>query len=436
MYSGSFRVTPGQIKQDKIDIELGAWVLTGDINTYAACMRYFTGERSPYGWAFASRSDDTLRATRISIRSAQDENRPLFSGIVKINRVVRDGGDVVRAHFIPVISINPTRYLWYQPMASGTEASPELWQLPTPNLRAHLPLRGRFRKKEWVLDGNDNVLLGSWNAFGRPEAWSIHLRRYLNAIVEFFDNAFRASAEAIDDLTVEREPQHWRINLKAAESYVEFTPPDSMHPIAWVRSVEDIFRSVSSDTQTRDFEVREHGSSEMNSRFIRLRFPDNRELRIYAKTNSRVRMEVFHDFTKHHASILHRRTGSESHTAREVGQIGSWLLHNVATNASNLINHALEHIQNVNDAPRGFPPYYLASTIYRICGVSSGHSVLVALAINRRIVLSRKNDHLRPYIRELVKQRVLERTGIGSHDHVYSVTAPYQRALRGLSGIT
>lgn len=433
MYSESFRVTPSHIKQDKIDIELSAWVLTGDINTYAAFMRYFTGEDSLYGWAFTSRVDDTLRATRIAIRSAQDENRPLFSGIIKINRIVRDGGDFVRAYFSPVISINPTRYLWYQPMVNDIEATPELWQLPASNLRAHLSSRRRLRTEEWALDGKDNVLLGQWNTLGRPEAWPIHLRRYLNAIVEFFDSAFRASVEVIDDLTIEREPQRWRINLKSAESYVEFTPPDGIHPIAWVRSVEDIFRSVSSGTEARDFEVRERESSEANSRFIRLLFPDNRELRVYAKTNSRVRMEVFHDFTKHHANVLHRQTNSESHTAREIGQIARWLLDGVATNTSLLINHALERIQGISNAPRGFPPYMLASTIYRTCGVRYGHTVLITLAINRRIVLSRKNDYLRPCIRKLVSQHVLERTGMGSHDHVFSVTAPYARALSLLS---
>jgi hypothetical protein len=180
---------------------------------------------------------------------------------------------------------------------------PERWDLPIPLLETR---QSQLRSgDEFSLDGEDNVLLTrSQMLFGRSDAWQRHLERYWLALIQRFDHIF-GSAAALLAIPHNFSPY---LSLREIETYWEFRAED---PLAWLLSAEPHFRALGLAPEVRthaypDGEIRE--TIHQNARSLSVRLRSGVRLRVYAKSNRRLRFEIEHDLKENARPLGGRRT--------------------------------------------------------------------------------------------------------------------------------
>ena len=191
--------------------------------------------------------------------------------------------------------LNPTRFLRYQ--------DPATYIPPGRDLIRHGGLFFQERivseTDEISLDGQDNYLpdTAEFQFAHDGRLWKRHMRTYLDGVVRMIaEDAIRARLYA--GVRLDRIPSNEQkpFNLKEVETYFEFrstTPLQTVKDIAplvcsfnELRTSVDQYRPLLSTTWERDSFV------------ITKRIRTGVKLKIYAKTNHRIRVEVVHDLTK------------------------------------------------------------------------------------------------------------------------------------------
>lgn len=149
------------------------------------------------------------------------------------------------------------------------------------------------------MDGNDNVLIGSRAlSFARPEAWPIHLRRYLDVIEFELEQEFRRAAVALGNGRRE-EDCYSRVPyyvLKKVETYFEFS---ARNPTQVLRLLAPSLESLARRFHSRKFPMGLwEPDNDQDATRVLLSLGGGRTLRVYAKTTHRLRFEIIHDTTK------------------------------------------------------------------------------------------------------------------------------------------
>lgn len=344
-------VDPRTARQDKIELVWGTWLVDAPPDELEGYWLSRTGmravSRAEYGalvaggvpageegrtldlpsiFTIVDRRDPICPQMKIAAGGrGRGEARPLFGGYVN-SSVHRRHGPNMELRLSTYLDLNPTRYIAYQDMRGFVSGQhPSTWNLGSPRLmyrRRATPTVGT----ETVLDGNDNVILSSRrDAFAQADAWPIHLRRFWDGVRNLIDATLVADVE---------EPGRTRrvsdaINLRSVETYFEFRAES---PQVLVQELGPIIEPLAAEGRTRDYP---HGSiegwPEVNSRVVRLRLRAGVWLKIYAKTNERVRFEIRHDLTED-ARVLHggapqRARVSErgAHTHADPEMLYGWL---------------------------------------------------------------------------------------------------------------
>lgn len=316
-------------------------------------------------------------------------------------------------------TLNPTRFLAHQPYARQWAMQPmSAWDLGEPNLYRRRP--PRRASGEVVLDGEDNVLLGTAaDRFARPEAWFTHVQRYWGAFLAEIDGAIRTAAEA-GGAVVEEVSQH--LSLKAVESYWEFASDD---PTGLVAGLEPILFQLGREATARTFDYPEGlriAARHHNAKSVLVRLRPGVSLRVYAKTTGRTRFEVVHELTKS-ASIL--RGG---HQSSDWGMLPVWL-QRLASRAADDLNSALEEIEKLSFEPAdSAQSYALVRRLIAACVGDHMADAMLSLLVNNRVIRIGVRDPLRAPAQALVTSGVLEKVR-----ERYTIAPHYRRAVGELA---
>lgn len=283
--------------------------------------------------------------------------RPLFGGEWRFrNYIYGDPNESRTVRTTMALELNPTRFARYQssvplPAADSTVAWPDPAYVAERSVESF--------NGEIVLDGKDNWLYDSqrFDAFTNPQRWQHHLRRYFE-VVELALSAEIHRIQMLHDAAVQCVFFPRPANLRLVETYWEFS---SQNPVALVESLWPLLRTFSSQHRSEELygPIVENGV-ERNAVFIAVKVRAGEFVRIYAKTNRRIRIEV-----QHHLDEFSELGG---HTAPTwLGLIP--LVNALSNHAADTVNAMLQHFAAHHTLPASHvTPLDLVTEIAFHCG--------------------------------------------------------------------
>lgn len=172
VFDPSNHVTAEQFRQDKVDLKIGNWTITGEEafvldfpNLIATSNRQGdnTISDNDLGWIFNRPGQRFGGKVEMAIRSSRDDRAgapPLFGGKLTLSPQGTSHTSLSSSSLILSLHTNPTRYLCYQELPHNYQERPPNWHNRPASLRAqHLGVReglARRRSKERAFDGGDN----------------------------------------------------------------------------------------------------------------------------------------------------------------------------------------------------------------------------------------------------------------------------------------
>ena len=431
------RVSSAMARQDKIEILISLGRLIGndsddDIWSVRAFLDHLgvpprgCSNAHDYGQIFnrpqetRGEFEDQPIRTR-SIRTARNrcsgENDeflppPLFGGKLIIHRPHR-----LESYwtFELLLSLNPTRFIRHQrlPRTAQLQANQSQSFQYTFSRREV----SREQMDEFPLITGDNWISDDRirQFFSGPRFWQDHLRTYIfGSIQRVLSDIDRAANRAEIDL----EPiQRNQFNLRLVETYWEFYSDNPSGTVNSFRQLLDSFSTAPPQATTRSISLEE------NSTVFLVPLPRAAQLRIYAKTNRRIRFEVIQRFS--------RLRLAGGHTRPTIEGILSMLDHS-ASLAADHINDVLTHFQRHASIPTeqrtvlGFlMDFQLA------CGdPTRAFELLQILVANRSLVVGRGLALGHLFEREL--QNLESAHVLSESNGRYSVIPPYVQAFMDL----
>lgn len=437
-FNFSLRVTPETGREDKIELSLGKWAVHGDTETLDTIREFMAappeslradlsaGDLCGYGWIFNRPQNPNLRRASLKIRTHDLKNdaaeslarAPLFSGLWMF-RYNDSGADTSRT--IPTelhLSINPLRYVQHnpgpRPLPSANAAD---W--PAPRLQA---AEGQpDGRGEFALDGKDNWLPDTayHAAWANPARWRHHFRSYVCGI----GNAFRAE---LDRVTAEHGGHvtfHEDFRLKKVETAWEFA---AVEPIELVRNLAPHlrdFRGLEMETTHYRAPIE---SRIVNSPSINIRLGANVSLRLYAKTNRRIRFEIIHEDINHRELLGEPQTNSTSQQPRPWMRIFD-CLSALRTRAANELNAVLEFLaQRTNLVPSQISGFHLLIAVASAVQSPGLAHTIISLLLGGVINPRNAGAELLAACQSLASAGILAYDGTR---RVYDVSTPYAYAL-------
>lgn len=281
---------------------------------------------------------------------------------------------------------------------------------------------------EWSLDGEDNWLPTSAN--GRV-MWT--QEKAIGAVTELADklkqritselrsaarNAQIADPTAFPSSGLSADAVG---QLRQLETYFEFFHEE---PVRFVESVESVARSYANRVYVRRYDV----ETADQSLSIRLELRAGIQLRVYAKTNRRVRFELQHNLPEMNGPLR----GLQPFTSRAEQRHVLTMLRDHATVE---VNQFLEFLneQPIHPAQQHSP----LMLVIRICESADdsalARGLLEQLCVNRRVVLS-ETSPLRHVIRRLADHHLREPVLVNRRrTPVYRLTRSWRHAISVLA---
>lgn len=282
-----------------------------------------------HGWLFCRPETAGKNKHRLNIRRSrlthQDEDkkkeksfgRPLCSGFVRFGPPLKKAfpfyGGWRPASL--TLSLNLQRFMRHQP--KGQIPSGELKSGPH-RITKRKDDRSKF-EGERAYDGEDNWIPNTpeWSHFASSKASLTHLKNYLEKMARLFEAEVRRAASyatGSSKVGVTRHREYF--SLSVVETAWEFA---SQSPLMEVLEIGNKFMHLRKNMSASRYSVPSSsklfglGGVERNSESTAFRIPlaDNVEMRLYAKTNRRIRIEVVHKGLWKQWSELLREAGAK-----------------------------------------------------------------------------------------------------------------------------
>lgn len=258
---------------------------------------------------------------------------PIFSGSWQFSHYVGQDLDIqTRTNTHLRLHLNPTRFARHQPSMPWRE-SRQPWPLPILFAEKASPEVNR----EIVLNDIDNWIpsVERMLRFTDSSRWQRHVARFFDAISDEFELELDRACETYPGPEVERTGH--AIKLGEVETYWEFAAENST---GLVSTLEPLLKSFSRrERTTRQFSQDLDRSIDRNALSISVEVNPGRKIRIYAKTNRRVRIEVIHKLTGwNHYKIEGGRNARDSEELLGI-------LSRLAQNAAELVNRMFQHLR-------------------------------------------------------------------------------------------
>ncbi len=439
-FSFDLQVSPEDGREDKIELELGDWFVVGtparldELRDSLAVAPDFlrAGDAvavHEYGWMFNRPREVQRRRKPLVIRShdpapwVQDEElaQPLLFGGEWTLQYSNTGAETRNIGTSLQLSLNPLRFVRNQPRT--TVANPASWP---PARITKLPNSGRGGG-EFSLDGRDNWLPDTpfYRRLASNERWPLHLQRYIAAVTGNFLSELNRVANG--RATIEPRPN---FSLRKVETVWEFAHPAPTELVATIAPL--LIAYAARDTQVQHFPPTESTSG--NCLCVQIGLSAGVRLRVYAKTNRRVRFEIIQDEINVREilgePVRRRSEGLPRQPRRPWRQIVPCLT-SLRVRAAEELNAVFAYLNERHRiAPSPYSPMRLIvaiSTVLRDADMA--HTILSLLVTQQKIVPREVSTEVVDAARLLVDAGVLE---YSMQRRIYEATLPYRAPLATL----
>lgn len=405
----SMELSETDARQDKISLFIGSWDINAiDIQMSAFLITLGDPTRSHPTFqtiAFQQHNHLTNSTTqKVKIFRAKQgrgykTNAPLFTGELVIKKKPEN-----RYRLILSVDINPTRFCVYQHPAvrnrtsRTTTISPSIALFATQDKTQH----GSAENLEYTLDRSDNCLLSSSSRLNASQRFYIdNFHRYLNAIVDYLeDEIFDFEQAGFHYLG--REEYY---SIKNIETYWDI-PCES--PIVTLRQLEPLIR-----TSVNRLDINEYLLNQLTGSTFSVNdltpcytcyFRGGESLKLYAKTNKKLRVEVKYDFSKD--KTLRSAWGNSPTNITRLFEFISYCTEISTSTANDLISSLFR-----NDTNRLSQEKSLLEFINQIYMYSANRAnaaaILRMLASTDGITSARTPEHLKNCLERLVEKSIL-----------------------------
>lgn len=415
---------------DRINLTIGDWALFGEQDDICSALEFMRRETTietqhgellqVFQGPLIERIWDVrnLRFTANPRTDSLDQAHTLVSGTVELGNWgtrphSRQDGEQARISFRT--QLNLTRFLQAQQLKRIPH--PEKPALATGYILAITPEQ-RWYRDELPLLPATNIIIGqnAKYAYALKSTREAQFRRYLKLIYAFLKRAIETSFEG-ENAEVRRLAYY---SLHEIEFYWDF---DHDNPIDYVISILPHLRQSSANVREVEYEVNvPRLDLSCQSPCIKLALTRNIELKVYAKTNRRVRFEIsFKD------SAIGAHGGGQ--TAASIA-IMAHKIPLLAEEAAKRCNDVMQTIAAARPPPSTVSALQLMHEIYaRARNPYVAEAIVAALVTFERIV-PYNNDPLKDTIHDLRDAGVLQTRRPRSR--VYVVTDDYQQPLQRL----
>jgi hypothetical protein len=434
----SARVAARSAKHDKLDVEIGEWLLSGPEGEIELFIRGLVGSGSTHAGTtedLAPRWFNRPQGVQFNWRKLYfrgggpggrgRSNQPLLSGYLHFHGHRRaDEYGPTRVRITAVLSLNPTRYVRHR---GGSRREVHLdplqwnWERPPEHLLSRTV--SAQISDERVLDGSDNLLLDPVSHIaGRPEAWYRQVHAYWEAVWRLLNEEFTRVAAGPCNAMVRLQQR--RVNLRSAEVYWEFGCEDALF---FVRDATDTIATIGQSATTRTHAADGCTTTrQRNSLSHRVKLNNATELSVYAKTDRRVRFEVRYDLAKN-SGVLGGR-----HTSSDLNDLIVWL-ERLSEDASIQVNEALAWLSRTMSGIEGHASAYrFLSELAALCDDEQEFDLVLSLLVNTGRISLGERDPLQSSVRRLLRREVLVRPV--RHARCFAPHPRYRRALSQLRG--
>lgn len=416
-YSHGITVSSGNALHDRITARLRGWTASREImgETPLETVQTFSPllavpamsvrqARTAGAFGIVFGRPEGRASDRVSFRSRAIElpgfrhSIPAMLPQVKLHlRGIRDGADVNVVSGEATATLNATRYMRQRGFRRRLDLG------PNQDVFRHSEHFRPPTNGEHSLDGNDNWLPADEAG---TVAWSDDQARsapvcFLSSIHARIASEFHRAASLSPDMAATQTALSG--SLQQVETYWEFWHDE---PLRFVQSLQREALQFSGQVRSQIFETATDGQSLSLS----LSMTAGTRLKIYAKTNRRVRFEVEH-------SLERSRRGFSSTT--EI----SALLSAARADAAETVNGFLDfvHPQRPVHPSQCRSPLALVCEIVQAVHGNYGHAqaMLEALCVHRRLTTVR-NSPLRPAIMRLVENGIFQPSRPRSRSYVPS----------------
>jgi hypothetical protein len=361
-----------------------------------------------------------MEGTRVS--------RPLFGGDYSFHF---EGASVnwQSVHTKLRLNLNLTRFLRHQ---NSSEYSPPRRNFTT-TTASFFEAAIEPETDEFALDNQDNWIpdLPPFENLSQPRFGNRIIKDCIEGVLREIDLETTQAASAV--------PWHWehfpafsfqqdssdrRFNVRYVETYFEFAVPSTTPHL--VSSLERLLQSYNELGLTgRDWRFAGQQPWDGNSRAVIVKIRTGVLLRVYSKTNKRVRFEVIHDLTKaSFPSAVETR-----HTSPTLDGVYN-ILYRVRIDAAEILNSVFQHMRDQASLP-GTPKNsvgFLLDVIHEL-GNTEDANLIVWLFIEKGSVTS--TARLRPLLRILRRAEIVD-VQRRNRRREYVVTDPYRYPLQML----
>ncbi|XPF94269.1 hypothetical protein ACM9HF_20010 [Colwellia sp. RE-S-Sl-9] len=295
-------------KQDKIELDVGEWFIQAIDSEMAGFIQCLGSQdrsqsQSPHR---AFQSDNYLSSPaikRLQILKPKYgrgllDNAPLFGGYLEVRKITAT--EQLDSYILKLrLRINPTRFCVYQPTPLRVKHNNKIERILTESFVLFAKQDRISHASERTLDYKDNALLKPVSKLnGSRGLWQQNLERYISSISDYLSNEineYHSGGFALRGF----EPYY---SLKSIETYWDIKCDN---PVATVKSLERDFLSLGNNTSTSYYN--DAGTlTEGSAIALRAEFKTKQRLKLYAKTNKRVRIEIEHKYSQNPALTENR----------------------------------------------------------------------------------------------------------------------------------
>ena len=421
------RFRRSSIRTDKIEFDIGNWSIVGsDLARLDVALRAielqpsYCDEPVQLFGTPSTRQDGLLRYLPFAERASSPQvgafdrranfnpPLPLFAGRLKFSaHPERYATDEQGQWLTARVTMSPLRIFRHQ---EPQTQEPVVFGRATP-----LPDDG-----EYSLDGQDNYAPRDvWLNSERELDWIPEVAGYISAISDNLSEVIcrvgrsRRAAARYSDLTqnVAFRSRHY-IQLREVESVLEIFDDD---PTLLVRRLEPVLASLGGTLFANEYPITGGPAVEDalrgNSRSLLVQISNTKKLRVYAKTNRRVRFEVVHKIDSSQSrDLLGGGVTYESEEGRDLQvQLEDWL-ERIRNDAGRYLALVMDRLvqRPMQEARLGTPLYSFLSRLNELAGNEEDAEQLLSLVINNyrldaatlprhlRDALNRQQRHVRP----------------------------------------
>jgi hypothetical protein len=437
---------------DKCEVEIGKWYVRGAWNDLDAWISYMSLAEIP-------NVDGDERVITSQARGRSGDEIPfrairssglLLSGTIKVRGYKPASFTRTPLANRPIeitarVSLNPTRFIRNQSPLSRTlqinqdgEYASVSFSEPT-NIFRRSNAQQSAEGTEFALDDEaDNFLPATRNCYLHASSrnWERNLQRYWDRIFEVIDRLVRtgeaqlvAPIEFLPAFKILKGEAYWEVYQQQAATKVASSqqrilasfPRGEVRNYQFSASPNSAFATVAtnSPTQVENCEA----ALVYNSPCVRVHFSDNRMLRVYAKTNQRIRIEVVHDLTKNPPRFGARTSTSNSCLVEWARRLSTQSVH-PATDV-------LQLLRGTSSSERALTALQLLTDIAECADELFLFADLLDILLSTSRIVRAKEDVRETAINKMVRHGILARQG-RRLPVAYCITDNYQNALNEL----